>query len=160
MIWYRYILQNYYHNRVSYKPPSPQIYLPMIRNFNIYFLCNFQIYNKVVSYSHHILQLVLFYSWACVHACSVALVVSDSLLPADCSPLGSSVHGDSPGKNTGVGCHALLQGIFPTKGSNSSCLQHWQVGSLPLALSGKPIVGILDIKEITWCLRPWVLLWI
>ena len=33
--------------------------------------------------------------------------------PMDCSPPGSSVHGDSPGKNTGVGCHALLQGIFP-----------------------------------------------
>ena len=31
---------------------------------------------------------------------------------------GSSVHGDSPGKNTGVGCHAPLQGIFPTQGSN------------------------------------------
>ena len=28
------------------------------------------------------------------------------------------VHSDSPGKNTGVGCHALLQGIFPTQGSN------------------------------------------
>ena len=36
----------------------------------------------------------------------------------DCSQPGSSVHGDSPGKNTGVGCHALLQGIFPTQGSN------------------------------------------
>ena len=31
----------------------------------------------------------------------------------NCSPPGSSVHGDSPGENTGVGCHALLQGIFP-----------------------------------------------
>ena len=39
--------------------------------------------------------------------------------PMDCSPPGSSVHGDSPGKNTGVGCHAFLQGIFPTPGSNS-----------------------------------------
>ena len=38
--------------------------------------------------------------------------------PRDCSPPGSSVHGDSPAKNTGVGCHALLQGIFPTQGSN------------------------------------------
>ena len=38
--------------------------------------------------------------------------------PVDCSLPGSSVHGDSPGKNTGVGCHALLQGIFPTQGSN------------------------------------------
>ena len=31
---------------------------------------------------------------------------------------GSSVRGDSPGKNTGVGCHDLLQGILPTQGSN------------------------------------------
>ena len=38
--------------------------------------------------------------------------------PTDCGPPGSSVHGDSPGKNTGVGCHALLQVIFPTQGSN------------------------------------------
>ena len=36
----------------------------------------------------------------------------------DCSPPGSSVHGDSPGKNTGVGCHVFLQGIFPTQRSN------------------------------------------
>ena len=36
----------------------------------------------------------------------------------DCMLPGSSVHGDSPGKNTRVGCHALLQGIFPTQGSN------------------------------------------
>ena len=36
----------------------------------------------------------------------------------DCSLPGSPVHGDSPGKNTGMGCHALLQGIFPTQGSN------------------------------------------
>ena len=39
--------------------------------------------------------------------------------PVDCSPPGPSVHGDSPGKNTGVGWHALLQGIFPTQGSNT-----------------------------------------
>jgi len=36
----------------------------------------------------------------------------------DCSPLVSSVHGDSPGKNTGVGCHALLQGSFLTQRLN------------------------------------------
>ena len=35
--------------------------------------------------------------------------------PMDCSPPGSSIHGDSPGKNTRVGCHFLLQGIFPTQ---------------------------------------------
>ena len=35
----------------------------------------------------------------------------------DCSPPGSFVHGDSPGKNTGVDCHALLQEIFLIQGS-------------------------------------------
>ena len=40
----------------------------------------------------------------------------------NCRPPGSSVHGDSPGKNTGVGCQALLQGIFPTQGSNPGLL--------------------------------------
>ena len=38
--------------------------------------------------------------------------------PVDCSLSGSSVHGDSPGRNSGVGSHALLQGIFPTQGWN------------------------------------------
>ena len=38
--------------------------------------------------------------------------------PMDCSPPGSSVHGDSPDKNIGVGCHALFQGIFLTQGLN------------------------------------------
>ena len=38
--------------------------------------------------------------------------------PKDRSPPGSSVQGDSPGKNTGVGCHALLQAVFPTQGLN------------------------------------------
>ena len=38
---------------------------------------------------------------------------------------------DFPGKNTGVGCHFLLQGIFPTQGSNLQLL-HWQADSLPL----------------------------
>ena len=35
--------------------------------------------------------------------------------PMDCSPPGSLVHGDSPGKNTGVGYHALLQGTFTSR---------------------------------------------
>ena len=43
--------------------------------------------------------------------------------PMDYSPPGSSVHGDSPGKNIGVGCHAILQGIFSTQGLNPG-LQH------------------------------------
>ena len=48
----------------------------------------------------------------------------------------------SPGKNTGVGCHFLLQGLFPTQGSNPCLLHllHWQVSSLPLAPRRKRIL--------------------
>ena len=47
---------------------------------------------------------------------------------------------DSLGKNAEMGCHFLLQGIFPTQGSNLCLLYllHWQVGSLPLVPPGKP----------------------
>ena len=45
-------------------------------------------------------------------------VMSSSLWSKDGRPSGSSVHGDLPGKNPGVGCHALLQEIFPNQGSN------------------------------------------
>ena len=49
--------------------------------------------------------------------------MSDSLRPYGlCSLPGPSVHGDSPGKDTGVGCHAILQGIFLTQGLNLSLL--------------------------------------
>ena len=42
--------------------------------------------------------------------------------PMNCSPLGSSVPGMFSGKNTGMGCHSLFQGIFLTQGSNPSLL--------------------------------------
>ena len=70
----------------------------------------------------------------CVLTCSV---VSDSL----------RLHGqksdrllcpwDSPGKSAAAGCHALLQGIFQTQGSNPHLQQllHWQAGSLSLSIS-------------------------
>ena len=47
---------------------------------------------------------------------------------------GSSVHGDSPCKNTGVGFHALLQGILATQGLNPAL----QADSLPSEPPGKP----------------------
>ena len=60
--------------------------------------------------------------------------------PMDCSPPGSSVHGVLQARIPGVGCQALLQGIFQTQGWNSHLLLllHWQVGSLPLAPPGEP----------------------
>ena len=47
--------------------------------------------------------------------------------PVDCTSPSSSVYGNSPGKNTGVGCHALLQGIFQTQGSNPGLLHCRQI---------------------------------
>ena len=51
---------------------------------------------------------------------------------------------DFPGKNTGVGYHARLQGIFPIQGLNLCLLGllHWQAGSLLLAPPGKPYTCI------------------
>ena len=48
----------------------------------------------------------------------------------DCNLPGSSIHEDSPGKNTGVGSHTLLQGIFATQESNpdwatKEAQEHW-----------------------------------
>ena len=54
--------------------------------------------------------------WKC--AVFMHSVIPNSLPLMDCSLLGSSVHVDSPDKNTDMGCHALLQGIFPIQGSN------------------------------------------
>ena len=48
----------------------------------------------------------------CVLVAHLCLTLCD---PMYCSPPDSSVHGDSPDKNTRVDCHALLQGIFPTQ---------------------------------------------
>ena len=65
-----------------------------------------------------------------------------------CSPPGSSVHGIL-GKNTGVGCHALLQGIFPTQGSNPRLLQllHWAGRFFPIEPPGVCWRGTAHSKE-------------
>ena len=65
----------------------------------------------------------------------------------DCSLPSSSVHRASPGKNTGVGRHALLQGIFPTQGSNPGlahcrwilyCLNHCSLSSVRIIYCVNP----------------------
>ena len=52
---------------------------------------------------------------------------------------------DFPGKNTGVGCHFLLQGIFLTQGLNTHLL-HWQVDSLYLCHLGSPVITFSSIQ--------------
>ena len=55
----------------------------------------------------------------------------------------------SPGKNTRMGCHFLLQGIFPTQGSNSHLLRvlHFQADSLPLRHLGSPNCYIAHVEN-------------
>ena len=69
--------------------------------------------------------------------CLVAQSCPTLCHPMDCSPPGSSVHRDSPGMNTGVGCHSLLQEIFPTQGSNPGFPQCRQ-SLYPLSHQGSP----------------------
>ena len=69
----------------------------------------------------NIIQKLKWTFWPIPYAAVLCLVAHLCLTlcdPVDSSPPGSSVHGDSPGKNTGVGCHAFLQGIFPAQWSN------------------------------------------
>ena len=58
----------------------------------------------------------------CTKLLQSCMTLCDSM---DCSPLGSSVHWDSSGKNTGVGCHALSRGIFPIQESNLHLYVSW-----------------------------------
>ena len=79
-----------------------------------------------------------------MRACSV---VSHSCDPMDCSLPGSFVHGISQARNTGMGCHFLLQEIFTTQGSNPSLLHLLQACSLPLSQQKSPQAGSQVIKS-------------
>ena len=79
----------------------------------------------------------------CDRRCMPAKLLQSCLTlcnPVDYSLPGSVCPWDSPGKNTGMGCHALPEGIFPTQVSIQCLLHllHWQGDSLPLAPCGKP----------------------
>ena len=78
--------------------------------------------------------------------CSVVSVCD----PMDCSSQGSSVHGIFPGKNTEMGCHFLLQGIFQTKGLNQCllCLLHCRQILYPLSHQESPIMLSLKIPAL------------
>ena len=78
--------------------------------------------------------------------------MSDSLQPCGMQPTRLLCPWDSPGKNTGVSCHALPKRIFLTQG-----LKHWQAASVPLAPPGKPrylytfveIITMINIMSIS-----------
>ena len=76
--------------------------------------------------------------------CSVTQLCLTLCNPINCNLPGSSVHKNSPGKNTGVCCHALLHGIFPAQGSNPGLPQCRRI-FLPFKPPGKP--GSEDMVE-------------
>ena len=99
------------------------------------------------------------HSPGCTVLCLVAQSCPTLCNPKDCSPSGSS-DGNSPGKNTGVGCHALLQGILPTQGLNLVSHTAGRVFTTePLGKPKNPGVGSLSLlqgnfltQELNWSL--------
>ena len=85
--------------------------------------------NKYGYVIHHF-NVLYFYFLLMTYYAILCLVSQSGLTlcnPVDCSPPGSCLHGDSPGKNTGVGCHDLFQGIFTTQGLKPSLLHCRQI---------------------------------
>ena len=98
-----------------------------------------------------VLEWRFYYIWSLrsMRACSVASVVCDSLWPHGLQPTRLLCPWDSPSKNTAVGCHALLQGIFLTQGLNSRlpASPALQVDILPTEPPGKPEFEVPDGKS-------------
>ena len=78
------------------------LYIKFLHKYQSWLCCDFYIY----IFGH------------CAVMCLVTQLCPALCDPTDCSPPDSSVLGDSPGKNTGVGFYALFQGILPTQESN------------------------------------------
>ena len=78
---------------------------------------------------------------SCMHACSVLQSCPTLCDPHRLEPARLLCPWNFPGKNTGVGCHFLLQGIFLTQGSDLCLLHllHWQADSLPVSHLGSPL---------------------
>ena len=80
----------------------------------------------------------------CMHSCSV---MSNPLQSHGLQSTKLLCSWISPSRNTGMGCHFLLQGIFPTQRSNPRlwCLLHWEADSLPLSYLGRPDINTYHI---------------
>ena len=88
------------------------------------------------SWGHKESDMTEWLNWT--DACLVAQLCPTLYNPMDCSPPSSFIHGDSPGKNTGISCHAHLQGIFPTQESNPG---------LPVAYYGNYFISSKSVAQ-------------
>ena len=105
------------------------------------------------------LELRSLSSVSCLATCAVLCLVAQwcptLCEPMNCSTPDSSVHGDSPGKNTGVGCYVLLQRIFPTQRLNPGFL-HCRWILYHLSHQGSPStyyiqMWIVDLNSYNCC---------
>ena len=79
----------------------------------------------------------------CMHACEVALIMSDSLQPYRLQPTNLLCACNSVEKNTGVGCHALFRGIFSRRDQTRVSRLPALTSSLPLGPTGKMLSSSL-----------------
>ena len=101
----------------------------IIHNIKMYWLLIFSIFRKLWIHDHNKFQDIFNIPQRKSMGGWVSrLVVSDSLRPQELQPIRLLCPWDFPGKNTGMDCHFLLQGIFPTQ---DSCIQ---TDSLPTEL--------------------------
>ena len=91
--------------------------------------------------------LIYCFFYCCCLVTQSCLTLCD---PIDCFMLGSCPW-DVPGKNTGIGCQVLFQGIFLTQESNLHLL-HWQTHSLPLSHLESPNI-LLQVHKLNWVLE-------
>jgi len=98
--------------------------------FNIFPNSKNSIYSREKKIERHMqnretgpLLCISFLNPSSSHCSEVRSVVFNFLQPLRLQPARFLCPWNSPRKNTGVGCHSLLQGIFPTQGSNPG-LQH------------------------------------
>ena len=148
MLYNRLPLANYLHMVVyvcqPYLPVYPTLLFPTVFTSLLFtstfyscpengFICTIFLNSTYMNYTIFVL---LFLTSLCkTDFCSCCLVVSDSSVAHGLLPTRLLYPWNFPGKNTGVGCPFLLQGIFLTQGSNL-CLLHWQVDPLLLSHQG------------------------
>ena len=91
-------------------------------------------------------------SCCCVCACSVAQIVFNDLRPCGLQSTRLLCPWNFPGKNTGVGCHFLLQGIFPTQGLNLRFFASPALagGFFTIARPGKPFTLLTTDQKFSY----------
>ena len=128
-------INSFLHNKVNINPQAGRVMLINQPQTKGHWR---SIMGSIIIFWFYTPNKLCFYIYTYMCACVLShSVMSDSLRPHGLQLPGSSVHGDSPDKNTGVGCQALLQGIFPIQGSNPGLLHGRQI-LLPSETSGKP----------------------